>query len=241
MIIELKFTDAEFTGRDIASLPDRPGDAGITAAQLKERFDAIPKMMIALGSFNTLIDALTASTGAGEIGAVVEGLAGGDVQALLTALKKSIDAHAARTDNPHGVTKALIGLGSADNTADMAKPVSNPQQAALNAIRAYIDSVVLRAGAVTTVFGRAGDILPQAGDYTAEMVTGATRLYIGDTEPDGPGPYIWLQPTDSSIGLLALGTSVGDGLNVAVDDQTLAVTNAEAGTSSGDTLSYTIR
>lgn len=44
----------------------------------------------------------------------------------------AISTHAARTDNPHGVTKAQVGLGSVDNTADIAKPISTLQQAALD-------------------------------------------------------------------------------------------------------------
>lgn len=36
------------------------------------------------------------------------------------------------TGNPHGTTKADLGLGSVDNTADTAKPVSTAQQTALN-------------------------------------------------------------------------------------------------------------
>jgi hypothetical protein len=42
-------------------------------------------------------------------------------------------AHIANTANPHAVTKAQVGLGSVDNTADSAKPVSTAQQTALNA------------------------------------------------------------------------------------------------------------
>ena len=41
-------------------------------------------------------------------------------------------AHASNTSNPHSVTKAQVGLGSADNTSDAAKPVSTAQQTALN-------------------------------------------------------------------------------------------------------------
>lgn len=39
-----------------------------------------------------------------------------------------ITEHIARTDNPHKVTKAQVGLGNCDNTADIDKPVSNPQK-----------------------------------------------------------------------------------------------------------------
>lgn len=43
-----------------------------------------------------------------------------------------IAAHATRTDNPHAVTKAQVGLGSVNNTSDADKPVSTAQQAALD-------------------------------------------------------------------------------------------------------------
>lgn len=55
------------------------------------------------------------------------------VQALVEELKTLLDAHEAIvTGNPHGVTKAEVGLGSADNTADVDKPVSTAQQTALD-------------------------------------------------------------------------------------------------------------
>ena len=34
--------------------------------------------------------------------------------------------------NPHGVTKEQVGLGNADNTSDLEKPVSTAQQEALD-------------------------------------------------------------------------------------------------------------
>ena len=43
-----------------------------------------------------------------------------------------LDAHKGSTSNPHNVTKAQVGLGSVDNTADRDKPVSGPQQSALD-------------------------------------------------------------------------------------------------------------
>ncbi len=47
-------------------------------------------------------------------------------------------AHTSRTDNPHTVTKAQVGLGSADNIADRAKPVSTATQTALDAKAALV-------------------------------------------------------------------------------------------------------
>ena len=42
------------------------------------------------------------------------------------------DAHIARVDNPHNVTKTQVGLGNVDNTSDANKPISTATQNALN-------------------------------------------------------------------------------------------------------------
>lgn len=46
--------------------------------------------------------------------------------------KSSIEKHVANKLNPHGVTKSQVGLGNADNTSDVNKPVSTAQQNAIN-------------------------------------------------------------------------------------------------------------
>ena len=54
-----------------------------------------------------------------------------------TATKDKIDsysAHIANKSNPHGVTKAQVGLGNVDNTSDLDKPVSTATQEALDGI-----------------------------------------------------------------------------------------------------------
>jgi len=43
----------------------------------------------------------------------------------------SLISHLANTSNPHSVTKTQVGLGSVDNTADSAKPVSTAQATAI--------------------------------------------------------------------------------------------------------------
>lgn len=43
-----------------------------------------------------------------------------------------LDAHEANHNNPHQVTKAQVGLGNCDNTADTDKPISTAAQAALD-------------------------------------------------------------------------------------------------------------
>lgn len=44
----------------------------------------------------------------------------------------AIDSHITNTSNPHATTKSQVGLGNADNTSDVNKPVSTAQQTALN-------------------------------------------------------------------------------------------------------------
>ena len=48
------------------------------------------------------------------------------------AALQELGAHKASTSNPHGVTKAQVGLGSVNNTSDANKPVSTATQTALN-------------------------------------------------------------------------------------------------------------
>lgn len=54
------------------------------------------------------------------------------VLSALGKLQAQITGHVGRTDNPHSVTKAQVGLGSVDNTSDASKPISTATQAALN-------------------------------------------------------------------------------------------------------------
>ena len=51
---------------------------------------------------------------------------------LLKSVSDANQAHIANTSNPHGVTKTQVGLANADNTSDATKPVSGPQQTALD-------------------------------------------------------------------------------------------------------------
>lgn len=51
---------------------------------------------------------------------------------LVDRANLSIDSHTGDKANPHGVTKAQVGLSNVDNTKDTDKPVSTAVQAALN-------------------------------------------------------------------------------------------------------------
>ena len=70
------------------------------------------------------------------------------------SVKDSLDAHIANKANPHQVTKAQVGLGNVDNTADVDKPVSNATKSAIitattdMATKAYVNS---KDGDLTTL------------------------------------------------------------------------------------------
>ena len=61
-------------------------------------------------------------------------------------VKDSLDVHIADKANPHNITKAQVGLGNVDNTADVDKPVSNAVSSAIitatndMATKAYVNS-----------------------------------------------------------------------------------------------------
>lgn len=59
-------------------------------------------------------------------------------QGVVTGLAEQSDltAHTSNTSNPHSVTKAQVGLGNADNTSDLNKPISTATKAALDAKQA---------------------------------------------------------------------------------------------------------
>ena len=60
---------------------------------------------------------------------------GDDLKTIVGKVKKAIttlSAHLVNTSNPHSVTKAQVGLGNCDNTADLSKPISTATQTALD-------------------------------------------------------------------------------------------------------------
>lgn len=91
MITDLKLAEADFKSVDVKSLPDRPSEAGISAASLKATFDHVAEQLIT-ARFNSLIDTLASTGGAAEIGAAaIDGVAGVNIQAMLAATKALID------------------------------------------------------------------------------------------------------------------------------------------------------
>ena len=56
----------------------------------------------------------------------------GKLQKQISDNLTTLTSHTSNTSNPHSVTKTQVGLGNADNTSDLNKPVSTATQTALN-------------------------------------------------------------------------------------------------------------
>lgn len=76
--------------------------------------------------------------------------------AAIAAVNAALENHTNNTANPHGVTKAQLGIGNIDNTADMDKPVSTAQATAIaEAKKAGTDAQAALGGYVVKVEGKA--------------------------------------------------------------------------------------
>jgi hypothetical protein len=87
----------------------------------------------------------------------------------------AINAHIADRSNPHGVTKAQVGLPLADNTSDANKPVSTAQQAALD-LKQPLDPTLTSLAA----FNANGCLAQTAADAFAArtLAAGSTKIVI---------------------------------------------------------------
>ena len=153
-ISTLKVHDTDYPNKDVASLPVKPQ---MSAADLQASFDKLVKLVVA-PKLNALIDALSASTGANEIGESISGMEGTTVGALLEELytkKANADGAALSgvptaptpaktTSNAQIATTAFVQAVVADavfqsGSADMAKATYDPQTKAQD-IFAYADA-----------------------------------------------------------------------------------------------------
>ena len=121
------------------------------------------------------------------------------------AADSDLQAHVNNTNNPHGVTKAQVGLGNVDNTSDVDKPVSTAQATAdtnvLNAAKSYADSLVV-------------GLLDDRGNYNASVNTFPT------TGGSGAGGAIlkgdlWTVSVGGTLGGQAV--TAGDTVRALVD------------------------
>ena len=111
----------------------------------------------------------------------------------MSAVDGKADVHIARVDNPHGVTKAQVGLGNADNTSDNVKNV-------LSAIKWATARTITLSGDVSgsaSVDGSANVTITTAvqpnsvalgtdttGDYMADIIAGS-GISVSHTPSEG--------------------------------------------------------
>ena len=168
-IDKLKFTDADFNGQDVSSLPDNPSAEGISASELKARFDNIGKMMIALGKHNELIDALM-DTEAGKSGAenigvsTIFGAEGTNVQDVLESVRRlevEDKAELLQKFNEYVAKTDIVQMRGRSTTAVMSQ-------------KAVTDAIDAGGGGG----GGGGEFEP----------VGCMKFFAGETLPDG---YLW--------------------------------------------------
>lgn len=93
-------------------------------------------------------------------------------------LEKKADDHIANKSNPHGVTKAQVGLGNCDNTSDLNKPISTATQTALNSKVQTVE--VTGTGNAITAASISGTklTLTKGATYNNQTYTAGTNLSL---------------------------------------------------------------
>lgn len=89
----------------------------------------------------------------------------------IKAVQKNVNAHAERENNPHGVTKAQVGLGNVDNTSDMDKPISIAQA---NALEEKVDKIDGKSLSENDFTNKYRDKLDSLENYS--LAAGGTEL-----------------------------------------------------------------
>lgn len=144
----------KYTDDKIAGLID---GAPTTLDTLKEIADA-------MSSNDTVVEALEAAIGS-------------------KAAQADLTSHTSNKSNPHGVTKAQIGLGNVDNTADSKKSVSYANTAGYAQKASQDENGRNIASTYATK-----DELGNAGGGTGG---GNTNIYVQASQPSSTASYLW--------------------------------------------------
>jgi hypothetical protein len=164
---------------------------------------------------------------AGETGAVqADALA--DALAGFLPIPSALTAHTGNLSNPHAVTKAQVGLGNVDNTADSAKPIAT---GTVNGLMSAADKAILDSA---TSVATGGKLVKRAGSGAVDMPTptadshAANKGYV-DTAIDGKliRPVLALSTDLNTIYTAAhVGThGLNSGLNVYVNAPNVNLTS----------------
>ena len=123
-----------------------------------------------------------------------------------------------------GITKTMVGLGSVDNTADTAKPVSTAQTTAFAVLGPYADATALESAKPAASNGGRVALVGASAPYSA-YVSNGTAWVLFDNNSD---PLVTVASSGSSVSQAATNLSV---LNITLTaNTTLGFTSIPAGT-----------
>lgn len=120
---------------------------------------------------------------------------GADVVGSAAAVQGQLIAHIEDDNNPHNLTPAAIGLDKVDNTADIDKPVSTAQQAAINEV---IDLVGANTEVINSMNDSSTGLLAQAKEYINEQLSGIGEGVVASV--NGKTGIVELNATDIGLG-----------------------------------------
>ena len=113
-----------------AHVNNKSNPHGVTAAQV----GAVPTGRKVNGkALSTDITLSAADVGADSTGTAA---------AQAKAVQDNLNSHTGNKSNPHGVTKAQVGLGNVDNTSDANKPISTQTKQYVDGLIGNINSVL---------------------------------------------------------------------------------------------------
>lgn len=145
-------------------------------------------------------------------------------------LLPALIAFTERTDNPHGVTAEQVGLGNCDNTSDLEKPVSTPQQAALD-LKAGKADVLLKNN--TDAYTPTAPYHPATKEYADSVAASAVlgQLPDGSVTPEKLSDSV-KQAIESKAALTHAARHASDGAD--------PITPASIGAAAALTLTCTV-
>ena len=182
-----KITDAAIAEKGVVAAPDQLSGSARTNKMLFDRLirEAVKE------DYNGLIDALMAATGAGEIGAAVDGLSGATIQAILNSVKTALDSKISSA-----VTEAALELKSdKDVTNKHIKSVELDEATGTftftreNGTKIVIDTALEKVAVNFTYDEDSQSLLLTLADGSTETVSLAA--FVTTTEFDDSGTIEW--------------------------------------------------
>jgi trimeric autotransporter adhesin len=150
----------------------------------------------------------------------------GYLDGVTSAIQSQLDTKAPTasptfTGTVSGVTATMVGLGSVDNTADTAKPVSTAQQTALD-LKANLASPTF-TGTVTVPDDSFALGTKTTGDYVQSLVAGTGVTLTNGAASEGGTPTVAIDTSVVATKTYVDATSAGLNWHDAVNQATTAV------------------